>query len=587
MAHTFDVSSYAALTTGAPKTLSHTCGANAKLFVLSIFTAGTTPRTGGAPTFGGKPLTQINVTYSQTETTNEMWYILNPSVSAAYTVSVPNTGTARSNSLTGASYNVSSGWTTQLDSSTIAFSASGANPSTNISASFYGSLIVQNWTSGLNAIGTPTPYLGTPIVRADVGNYGYANLYYITPDAGTYRIGWPAGADDYIITTALFHEYNPSAAPDAPTLVAPIDNTYQAIPIIYEWTPSGAAATSYGIQRASSTNFTAATIDSCIFGITNLYYESILGAGAVGETYYWRANATNANGDSAWTSPWKFTVTFQHEFDASAHSDGLTGNPIIMDYTCGDGATLFALGIGVVGSAIYNPTNTAPTYNGISMSPVDGSAQLNGSVEGWSQLWYLLDPPKGTHTVSVSNPLSRTMSLFGSSFKAIPGYRTIFDASAGINATTGDNPSTNITRISDITGGTGLLIGMLSSGTANVPTVYYPKELDGTHSFGSYDPGAYVYLGLYNRRYLMTGSCSFGAVAGTDDWSLVVGAFVQEPVTYGGILKYYDGGSWSECPSDNLKLYANSTWNTLPEYNFKIYRDDKTPPRWYPIRFNG
>lgn len=60
------------------------------------------------------------------------------------------------------------------------------------------------------------------------------------------------------------------------------------------------------------------------------------------------------------------------------------------------------------------------------------------------------------------------------------------------------------------------------------------------------------------------------------------GAFV-----WGGILKFYNGSQWTECPSSKFKIYLNSTWTVCPSTNFKIYRPDKDPAGWYPIRFQG
>ena len=42
---------------------------------------------------------------------------------------------------------------------------------------------------------------------------------------------------------------------------------------------------------------------------------------------------------------------------------------------------------------------------------------------------------------------------------------------------------------------------------------------------------------------------------------------------WGGILKYYNGESWIECPSSNFKIYRNDP--------------SMSAPGWFPIRFQG
>lgn len=78
----------------------------------------------------------------------------------------------------------------------------------------------------------------------------------------------------------------------------------------------------------------------------------------------------------------------------------------------------------------------------------------------------------------------------------------------------------------------------------------------------------------------------------TEDWGAVVGTFKEVHIggstpQWGGILKYYNGSSWVECPSSHFKIYLNGQWTICPSTHFKIYRNDFDPSGWYPIRFQG
>jgi hypothetical protein len=87
-----------------PLTSPYTCGAGATVLVLGIVVGGATLRTGGAPTYNGITMTQADETTqyaTSPETSVEMWYFLDPPVSAEYTISVPNAGGWRRGALPG------------------------------------------------------------------------------------------------------------------------------------------------------------------------------------------------------------------------------------------------------------------------------------------------------------------------------------------------------------------------------------------------------------------------------------------------------------------------------------------------------
>ena len=93
-------------------------------------------------------------------------------------------------------------------------------------------------------------------------------------------------------------------APDAPTLSTPADGTTDApITQTVTWLSSATAA-SYGLQIDDDPGFGSPLVN--VTGITNLYY--INSGLATNTTYYWRVNATNTAGTSAWSSSWSFST---------------------------------------------------------------------------------------------------------------------------------------------------------------------------------------------------------------------------------------------------------------------------------------
>jgi hypothetical protein len=92
--------------------------------------------------------------------------------------------------------------------------------------------------------------------------------------------------------------------PAAPTLVSPASGAIGvAIGPRLSWNASPGAS-SYGLQVSTSTAFTTTVVDQN--GITGTS-QTISGLSS-NTLYYWRVNATNAVGTSAWSTPFAFTT---------------------------------------------------------------------------------------------------------------------------------------------------------------------------------------------------------------------------------------------------------------------------------------
>lgn len=94
------------------------------------------------------------------------------------------------------------------------------------------------------------------------------------------------------------------AAPLAPILIAPLDASIdQKLSLSLSWN-SSAGATTYRVQLDTNASFNTLTVnDSTVTG--TVYPLSGL---KINTTYYWRVNAKNSGGTSAYSTVWRFTT---------------------------------------------------------------------------------------------------------------------------------------------------------------------------------------------------------------------------------------------------------------------------------------
>jgi hypothetical protein len=96
-----------------------------------------------------------------------------------------------------------------------------------------------------------------------------------------------------------------TAPPTAPVLNAPANGaTEVSVTPRLEWHESS-GATTCGLQVSTTPDFATLLINQT--GIASLYYD-IPNELSYNTTYYWRANGSNADGTSGWSSPWSFTT---------------------------------------------------------------------------------------------------------------------------------------------------------------------------------------------------------------------------------------------------------------------------------------
>ncbi|RIK75880.1 hypothetical protein DCC62_12435 [candidate division KSB1 bacterium] len=128
-----------------------------------------------------------------------------------------------------------------------------------------------------------------------IGSLAYNTTYYWRVMAKNIG-GTSAWSSGWSFKTAI-------ESPSVPVLALPVDGSgNQPTTLTLNWNPS-TGATTYRLQVSTSSTFTSTfhTDDS-----TNVSTSRELGSLAINTTYYWRVNAKNVGGTSAWSSVWSF-----------------------------------------------------------------------------------------------------------------------------------------------------------------------------------------------------------------------------------------------------------------------------------------
>ena len=204
MAFTYDTKAKITAAVTNPQAVNYTCGASAKLLVVTLIYAYGT-RT-GAPTYNSVALTQADQTRyhsASPEACAEIWYMLAPPTGSSYEISVPNPNTL-SLEVVISSYSTASGYCAMLHSATGSNNAS-ANPSVSITPTLNNALIVAVVGSGHDTF-APSARSGTSLYETDNGTWGGGHQYFIQTTAAAKAMSWTQASDDWGCCVAAFVE---------------------------------------------------------------------------------------------------------------------------------------------------------------------------------------------------------------------------------------------------------------------------------------------------------------------------------------------------------------------------------------------
>jgi hypothetical protein len=196
----------------------------------------------------------------------------------------------------------------------------------------------------------------------------------------TVNVAYSQGNGNYAVN-ALYVISSLSAVtpPAAPTLTSPSNGaTGVAINPTLSWA-SSSGATSYGVQVSTNSGFTSIAVNQT--GITTTSY-AVSGL-TNNTTYYWRVNATNAGGTSAWSSSRSFTtiVAAPSAPTLSSPTSGATGvatNPTL-SWNASTGAASYGLQVSTSSSF----SSTVVNQTGITTTSYAASGLSNNTTYYW------------------------------------------------------------------------------------------------------------------------------------------------------------------------------------------------------------
>ncbi len=278
-------------------------------------------------------------------------------------------------------------------------------------------------------------------------------------------------------------------APLAPTLSSPSNGaTNVSTNPTLSWNVS-TGATSYGVQVSTDPSFSATVVNQ-----SNITTTSYAVSGLTGNTtYYWRVNATNAGGTSAYSATWNFTtaavVSPPTAPTLASPANGATGlsTSLTLTWNASTGATSYGVQVSTdpsFSATVVNQSNITTTsyaVNGLTGNTTyywHVNATNSGGTSAYSSTWSFATaappPPPSAPTLSLpsngATSISTNPTLSWSASAGAASYRLQVSTDAGFGTTAVDQ--SNITTTS-----------YAVSGLASSTTYYW--HVDATNAGGT------------------------------------------------------------------------------------------------------
>jgi hypothetical protein len=385
-------------------------------------------------------------------------------------------------------------------------------------------------------------------------------------------------------------------APAAPTLSSPANGAtgVAASPTVSWAAVSGAS--SYEVQISTSSTFATTVFDKS--GVTSTS-QAVTPALSNKTTYYWRVNATNAGGTSAWSGAWSFATIGTISWNALYNFQTLSTYPMTV-VAKGDTILVGTHKKGVFRSPdngsnwVQDPSNVTIGMNYLTGAAVLGGRSFVGNNYGNGNLFYSADYGNSWSSVSVGGSVLgfAYYSVTNRYFAATSGgvmYST--DNGVSWNFDGGTLSSANAVLVSGTTLYAGTSDGVQSrsvlgyswsaSGTGipsgdavNVLVLYggsvYAGAADGVYKFNGTDTWTKMSSGLpsgaisslaANGSYIFAGTQNYGVYMSADggaSWSAVNTGFPSGSWYVSGIA--LNGSNIYAVSSGDYNVYGS----TLP-----------------------
>lgn len=200
-----------------------------------------------------------------------------------------------------------------------------------------------------------------------------------------------------------------------------------------------------------------------------------------------------------------------HTFGTGSQVINFSGlNPVSGNFTTNTGDTVLVCLLACEG----NNHGGTPTFNSVALTQAGTTQKASAAPEGSAELWYLLNPPIGTFSLSIPNAGGGTITADVATGRSSTSV-SYFDSTAGDN-----NTSTNPTvTISPVGNGT-IIFSIVFSGAQT----WAPSAQDGT-IINNQDKGNTGYGTQYKLQAAAAPQAMGWTFATSEDWGTVVAAF--------------------------------------------------------------
>jgi pimeloyl-ACP methyl ester carboxylesterase len=180
-------------------------------------------------------------------------------------------------------------------------------------------------------------------------------------------------------TRSLVANFSVIAKPLSPTLSSPSNgaSNVSTSPTLSWGSVSG--ATSYGVQISASSSFASFVVDQS--GLTSTSYTA--SGLSNGTTYYWRVNAANAGGTSAWSSARSFSTVVATPLSPTLSSPSNGASNVSTSPTLSWGSVSGATSYGVQISASSSFASFVVDQSGLTSTSYTASGLSNGTRYYW------------------------------------------------------------------------------------------------------------------------------------------------------------------------------------------------------------
>ena len=260
-----------------------------------------------------------------------------------------------------------------------------------------GSAITSAWYTSSTAINTIS---GTSMATPHVA--GVAALYLENnPGSTTAQVqaglknvavsgaisGLPAGTVNQLLQSSFTPPPPPTSAPAAPAQVSPANAaTGVSLTASLTWSATATAA-SYGVQVSTDQNFATTVINKTGIATTSIALSGL----SNGTVYYWRVNATNVAGTSAWSVVRSFTsVLNAPALSSPANAATNVSKTPTLSWSASSGATAY--------NVQYSRSSTFASGN-INVNGVTGtSLAITTALLGRTKYYWRVQAVKGSVT---------------------------------------------------------------------------------------------------------------------------------------------------------------------------------------------